>query len=487
MDPLAEVGIHTGWDLWMDKGYDYWQLSKGMESMIGYGIAQGGPQNQYIRSFFKNHYGGYYHYHNGSHENVRWEPWYDVMSGARGFIWFALWPAGNYAATTADLHLSSDFKASASEYVAAARAGDLLARTSYAQDQVAIHYSQDSFQLGVRGMTWIHKRFINLFFDAGVPFRFVSYEQVADGELLKRKYPVMVLPHSISLSDSEVKALRQYVQEGGVLWADILPGTYDNFGRSLPASQLAEMFANLKTVTIGGIPCKTGRVGQGKVILADIGNYNFDRSVGSPGRTQALLDQVIKIAGIERVAKVTDRESGRLANGIWTAGYRQGGQRYVVACKDYQVADRDTADVQVSFGRMGHVYEMRSGKYMGHTDHVQDRLEPTRAKVYSVLPYKVLGLNADIAGKVERGGDLVLRMSLAVEGEVGMKDMHLIRISGTCPDGQEVIALRRLAKVYGGTGGVRLPLAYGDPAGGWKVTLQDSATGISCDIPFAIQ
>jgi hypothetical protein len=135
---------------------------------------------------------------------------------------------------------------------------------------------------------------------------------------------------------------------------------------------------------------------------------------------------------------------------------------------------------------MGHVYEMRSGKYMGHTDHVQDRLEPTRAKVYSVLPYKVLGLNADIAGKVERGGDLVLRMSLAVEGEVGMKDMHLIRISVTSPDGQEVIALRRLAKIYGGTGEIRLPLAYGDPAGGWKVTLQDSATGISCDIPFDI-
>jgi len=483
VDPLAEVGIHVGWDLWMERGYDYWLLSKGMESMIGYE----GPQNQYIRSFFKNSYGCYYHYSIGSHENVRWSPWYCLLSGARGFIWFCLQPGGSYAANTSDLHLGSDFQASASEYVAAGNAGDLLARTTYAQDQVAVHYSQDSFQAGVKDMTWIHKRFINLFFDAGVPFRFVSYEQVADGVLLKRKYRAVVLPHSISLSDGEVKALRQYVQEGGVLWADIMPGTYDNFGRSLPASQLADLFAGLEEVTINDGTYEIGKVGRGTVILADIGNYNYDRNVGHHRQAQALLDRVIEIGGIERVARVTDWQSGQPANGIWTAGYRQGGQKYVIACKDYQIADRGASNVRIAFGKREYVYEMRSGRYLGHTDQVHDRLEPTRARIYSVLPYNVIRLEGATTGKVARGRDLVLKVSLVTVGNVGAEDMHLIRTSVTSPQGQEVIALRRLTSIYGGTGEIHLPLAYDDPAGDWNVTLRDSATGITCKVPFTLQ
>ncbi len=81
VDPKANVGIHCGWDLCMGRGYDYWLLSKGMESMIAYG----GSQVQYIRSFFRNSYGCWYHYNLGNHDDVRWTPWSMLISGMRGF------------------------------------------------------------------------------------------------------------------------------------------------------------------------------------------------------------------------------------------------------------------------------------------------------------------------------------------------------------------------------------------------------------------
>ncbi len=142
--------------------------------------------------------------------------------------------------------------------------GDLLSRTRYRDDQVAIHYSQDSFQAGVANLTWIHQSFINLLYDAGVPFKFVSYEQLAQNELMEKKFPLLILPHSISLSEAEEKAIRAYVENGGVVWADVIPGTFDNFGRSLPKSRLADIFSDMKDEMIpGGISAKSKAVVKG--------------------------------------------------------------------------------------------------------------------------------------------------------------------------------------------------------------------------------
>ena len=464
----------------MKRGYDYWALSRGMEVMIGYM----GVQNQYIRSFFQKHYGCFFHYDLGCHYDVRWHPWRMLMSGARGFAFYTISPE-TWGAVTADLHLSSDFQAAKEEFKDVGDIGDMLVRTRYQDDQVAIHYSQDSFQAGVSNISWIHTSFVNLLFDAGVSFKFVSYEQVANGELLKNKYPVFVMPHSISLSEDEVKAIRKYVKEGGVVWADIVPGEYNNFGQKLDKSQLSALFTNMKRL-IPGKNYWIGKGGKGKVILADIGNYNYDRNVGDYLKTQELLDEIVEIASVKRVAHVINVVDNKLANGVWTAGYRSGNQRYVVITKDYQLADRNDVGVWVKFGNRGHIYEMRSGEYFGYTDKVQMQLQPTRGKVYSILPYRVGEIVIPQKGQATRGQDLVLKVRLATEGEVGKDDLHLIRVSVTSPNGKEVTALRRLVLIRGGTGEIQLPVAYDDAPGRWTVQLKDAATGIQKDVYFTL-
>lgn len=472
VDPLGGVGIHAGWDLWMGRGYDYWLLSRGMDDMMCYG----GTHNHYARSFFDRYWGSHYHYSIGSIENVRWHPWYMVLSGARAWSWYTDAPQ-IWGAATADLQLGSDFAASAHEFKAAAEAGELLSRLKYQDDQVAIHYSQDSFQAGVSDLTWMHQRFVNLFFDTGTPFHFVSYEQVEQGELLKRRPKLLVLPHSVALSEAECRAIREYVQQGGVVWADVMPGTYNNFGQKLEKSQLADLFEGLAEIKLENGAVMGKPVGKGHVILEDPGNYSYARNVGRAEKALGLYGRVMETAKVVRPASLLKAESGQPASGIWMASWTNGSALHVAAAKDYQLVDREPEEVRLCLNRAGHVYEMRSGQYLGQTEDVAATLEPTAGQVFTVLPYRVRALALQ-AGRAQRGQDLVINAALRAEGQVGKDDLNVLQVRVTDPSGREMTALRRTIEMRGGRAQIALPLAVDEAPGKWTVEVRDLATGV---------
>lgn len=486
-DSKAKVGIHVGWDLWTGRGYDYWLLSKGMETMMGYV----GPQNQYIRSFFKNHYGCWYHFLFGNVNDVRWHPWSMLMSGAHGFGWVSLQPIGEFGAVTSDLHLASDFKASAEEFRDAGSLGDLLAQTRYMDDQVAVHYSQRSFHAGMAGlgtgnMSWLHEAFINLLFDGGIPFKFISYEQVEKGELLKRRWPVLLMPHSISLSPQEVEAVKEYVGTGGVLWADIIPGTHNDFGQRIKEPLLKELFEGLKDVKLeDGTVIKTGSFGEGKVILADIGNYNYDRNVEQSMKAKTIMNKVADIASLKRVAKV-EEANGKMANGVWKAGYLSGSQRYVIITKDWRQKDAATRKVKVRFPEKGYVYDMRTGIYLGEGDSVESKLPPVCGQAFAVLSYRLDEIETEMENEPKRGKDLILRIELDADGKIGYGDIHLLRVSVIGPNGKAIKSLKRKFLVRSVTGLLRLPLAYNDPEGTYTIRFHDQATGVKTQLTYKL-
>jgi hypothetical protein len=79
--------------------------------------------------------------------------------------------------------------------------------------------------------------------DQGLQYNFVAYGQVEQGELLKRGYRVLILPHSSSLSLSEANAIKAFVRQGGTLVVDGDAGTFDEHSRKLAQSSLADLFA----------------------------------------------------------------------------------------------------------------------------------------------------------------------------------------------------------------------------------------------------
>jgi len=67
---------------------------------------------------------------------------------------------------------------------------------------------------------------------AHVPVDFVHLEELKSGAA--RRYSVLYLPYSYALDDQAVQALRDYVQNGGTLWADGLPAWKNEYGEMRP-------------------------------------------------------------------------------------------------------------------------------------------------------------------------------------------------------------------------------------------------------------
>ena len=80
--------------------------------------------------------------------------------------------------------------------------------------------------------------------DLGFQHRFLSYEQIAAGELLAgERARLLFLPALTCLSPEEIEAIREFVARGGVLAADRLAGMRDEHGRLWPrGSPLDEVF-----------------------------------------------------------------------------------------------------------------------------------------------------------------------------------------------------------------------------------------------------
>jgi beta-galactosidase len=67
---------------------------------------------------------------------------------------------------------------------------------------------------------------------AHIPVDFVHLDELKTGAA--RRYSVLYLPYSYALDDQAVQALRDYVQNGGTVWADGLPAWKNEYGEMRP-------------------------------------------------------------------------------------------------------------------------------------------------------------------------------------------------------------------------------------------------------------
>src|SRR5207245_2794335 len=183
-------------------------------------------------------------------------------------------------------------------------------------DPIAIHYSQPSLRIEwlleqrPKGEAWVQRSsgteegsdfqflresWCRLIEDLGLQYRFVAYDQVEDGELLRGGYRVLVLPRSTAISKAEADAMLRFVEQGGVLIADGEPGVFDEHGRKLPRPLLADLFSGPHNG-----PVTERAFGQGKATFLSGGmlNYYRDRLLGKEQNSLGLAGRLFKNASV---------------------------------------------------------------------------------------------------------------------------------------------------------------------------------------------
>jgi hypothetical protein len=382
-------------------------------------------------------------------------------------------------------------------------------------DGIAVHFSQPSLRTQWMlerqpdGDAWMkrdasyersHNDFLRLreswghaIADQGLQYQFISYQQVENGALLKNGYRVLLLPNSSSLSASEAAEIRSFVQRGGTVIADGMPGIYNEHSRRLPASSLADLFPgdHAKPLTVTSY-------GKGKTIFvhADTLYYLQDRLSGKEQATAKLVQEAFRKALIKPRIAVTNAK-GEPVIGVNVRTFVNGNTRLLTLLSNPQLSVNElgSSDFHTNdrFGKPQrltvhlpspmYVRDVRTKKDLGRVTTLQVTMDPYDPTVLALTSEAPSAMQLALPDTIPAGETLTL--SLASPQTPSSKQIYHLEVRD--PSGKANLVYS--GNVFGtdGAASQSLPLAKNDTIGAWTIQVQEMLTGAVATRTFKVE
>jgi len=406
LDPATPVGVEGTQMPHAFGGYDLWRLSQRLDWVEPYDIGNAReifgsfmPGKPLMTTVFEQ-----------DTNPARRRLWHLLLEGDQGcIIWWSEdcidWKSENYALTQKSKALTPVLNEMTSPVAA------LFLRAQRERDPIYIHYSQPSIQVDwlmestVDGSTWLrrfssfeaeHNRmakarngWLKALQDLGYSPVFVSSEQIEKGALKDADH-ALVLVQSWALSQQESDAIGKFLDGPGepVVLCEGTPGLFDEHGRLLqkrpfegkvPLSNSA-VFALRKSEPVAGSS------GGGA-------KYEKDRLKGDRNWASWLADKL--------KAKAPD-VSVPLDARVRVHRFRLGNTRLLAFERniDYHMSEdlkqaggneslEKSIEFEARLSKAGHVYDLRSEKYLGQTDRLTVKLDPWQPSLFCVSDEKL--------------------------------------------------------------------------------------------------
>ena len=506
VDPDAYVAIEgaqlPGWG-----GYDYSLLTKVLDAIEPYDYA---CNVEIIRSLNPDMAMATTVFGVGPWEKHR--VWYELLHGGRGMI---LWdPKSDYVKD--DGTVGQRGKEAESYYNELRNGiGALLINSKRQSDRIAIHHSQASLrvewmlQQKPKGDAWVTRNassdendsifrwrresYCRLIEDLGWQYNFVDVAQIEKGELLRGGYQVLFLPHSSALSAAEARAMREFVEQGGVLIADGEPGAFDEHGKKLAQPLLAGLFEGSHTE-----PLAIRSVGLGKAVYlsADVLNYYRDRLLGKEQMVRELVGKLLRDNARPPAYSFVD-PSGEPLVGIETHVFRNGGVDIVGLHTNPQLSVSDLGPPETISNRRFekprtvtltlpeelYLYDLRAAKALGKRKQLSMQLDPYEPTFLVVSPAPFGQVNLRAPARVGRGTTSQIGISLDGASSAAT---HVFHVEVLDPAGKIVPQYSGNILAPRGQVDKLLPLAFNDPAGNWQVRVKDLLSGQMKAVPLEV-
>jgi hypothetical protein len=411
IDPRTPVGIEgtqmpSAWG-----GYDLWRLSRVLDWVEPYDIGNAReifgsfmPGKPILTTIFES-----------DNRHARRRLWHLLLEGDRGcLVWWSEdcidWKSPDYALTAKAKALAPALR----EMTSPPAKLFLLAQPE--SDPIAFHYSQPSIQIDwllestVDGSSW-HRRFssyegennrmlrvrngwLKAFQDLGYSPRFVSSEQIAGGELERTGCECLVLADSFALGSQEAATIKSWLKKDAAhtLFANDLPGTFDEHGKLRPASPLAGILPPASRLQGGGFShsqkSSTTRSGE-------ISKYAATRLSASPDFAWPKWIAT-NLSNLHPAVEIP------LSARVRVHRYRLGSARLLAFERniDYQMSEdlkqaggnenlEKPAEVAATLKEPAHIYDLRTGKYLGRTDQLTFTIDPWEPSLFALVPQKL--------------------------------------------------------------------------------------------------
>jgi hypothetical protein len=440
LDPGTPVGIEGTQMPSAFGGYDLWKLSRVLDWVEPYDI---GNAREIWGSFMP---GKTILTTVGEQDAnaARRRLWHLLLEGDRGcIVWWSEdcidWKSDDYALTGRAAALGPVLKEMQSPLA------HLFMRAEREYDPIAIHYSQASIQVDwllescEDGSTWLRRfssyeaahnkmaqrrqAWVKLIQDAGYTPRFISSEQLERGEA--PSFKALVLPDSHSLSDREIEAVEKFLDHPPMAHRVIgsgEPGVFDEHGRARPQHAWKFMRdvkfesglhwhawvrpeGEDRGVALGEITEFLRRRDGTDKDLPRIGRRGIDGdglTDAERERRIAALPERMEWDAVAIVTPPSIRVSPWLA--VRTHRYKLGTARLVAFERNivWQMSEdlkqkggnealEKPVDFEAKLAAPAHIYDLRSGKYLGQSDRFAVHLDPWQPSLFALLPQKIPG------------------------------------------------------------------------------------------------
>jgi beta-galactosidase len=260
--PVGEEGMYDA-DTYF--GTD-WELFRDAATLLhGY---ERPTQHEHIRSLahkdaITGYWFGSYYVRDYAEAKMRWHPWFSLFNGYNSAWWWTVSGAGTSTypgGFNPDLTPCSTFDWTMQEVREIKRGpGKLLLNCQREHDGIAIHYSMNSHRatyshpFGEKhwtGATYHARLGIGpaktawnmILEDLGLQYEYVCTADIENGALIQRSFRVFIMPVSQSLTEKEAEEIREFVQSGGTVIADLRPGVLNSVLNFANPGLLDELF-----------------------------------------------------------------------------------------------------------------------------------------------------------------------------------------------------------------------------------------------------
>ncbi len=386
--------------------------------------------------------------------------------------------------------------------------GDLLICSEMQDDGIAMLYSHPSaytnrIEAGSSYGSYAgaHVAWHKTIRDLGLQFRYVTDRMMRLGEFDASRFRVLILPQAEALGSAEAEVIRDFVNRGGHVIADVRPAIYDGHCKPLEAGLLDELFgversggaeaAPLElavkigdgpeltvqkatvdpTVTVAGGKSLgqagdhpvfiTNEVGKGRAVLLNVGMLSLPdiTTPEAPEEAARIFADLFEAAGVTPTIRLTDTRGRRLRN-VETVRWLNGNAEIVALFREHGEQQK----ARVTFAEPKHVHNLRDRRVHPKTDGLSLTIIPSRA-TFLVLTDRPVG-NPTLRfgqGAVARGA--VATLHLSAPGGTGL---HAFRVRGILPDGQPADWFSKVVVADADGQQLPVPIALNDPVGDWR-------------------
>lgn len=421
--------------------------------------------------------------------------------------------------------------------------GDLLLKSQWAHSGIGIFYSLPSALSGPveESGTYVqpqsdHETWLQLTYDLGQDARFITSGMLAKGALTSSEFKVLCLPMTQAMSAEEAQIIRQFVQNGGTVIADVRPGIFDAHMKAVTPGLLDDVFGitrqgrgkaqpvdldlkgplgsdalDMKLQTridpdiragsakplamAGEVPVGlVNQCGKGQAILLNFQLLAPKEDDQQAANVRALLAALYRLGQTQPAIAVSSPD-GQPVIGTETRVWRNGEALVFGVWKQMRNAWFSPSSgteagapvaAKISLPKAYHIYDLRSGKYLGTSKSFETKLRWGRASFFLALPYQLKTMKVAVsAPAAKRGQPVTATISLDLPAQAKEKLTAYVQVF--TPGNEQPLWGRYVKVLDGGKAQVQVPVAYNDAPGQWRIKATEPFSKLSGEASWKVQ